>query len=281
MYSERTFSGRPHVPNMYVSAVISHALASTSLYTYYYPAVGSCGDKLTMAWRSSGATNAELIANMQRHQLITSKVVKDAMSKVDRANYVRDKRDAYEDAPQSIGHGATISAPHMHAHASEYLLPYLKPGSKVLDVGSGSGYLVAIFHHLISPPGDTTPPGSKIVGIDHVPQLVDWSISNLRKDGLGKALDEGVIEMVHGDGRLGYPSGGPYNCIHVGAAAPTLPQELVDQLAMPGRLFIPVGTINQRLLQVDKDEQGRVTKKDLFGVMYVPLTDRDSQVRGY
>ena len=90
----------------------------------------------------------------------------------------------------------------MHAHAAEYLLPYLKPGSKVLDVGSGSGYLLAIFHHLVSPPGDTTP-GSKVVGIDHIPQLVDWSILNLRKDGLGKALEDGQIQVINGDGRLG------------------------------------------------------------------------------
>jgi protein-L-isoaspartate(D-aspartate) O-methyltransferase len=176
----------------------------------------------------------------------------------------------------------------MHAYASEYLLQFLKPGSKVLDVGSGSGYLVAVFHHLISPRGDPTL-GSKVVGIDHIPQLVDWSVSNLRKDGLGEALDEGKIEMISGDGRLGkstfsgiigaqdltvvagYPSGGPYDCIHVGAAAPSLPQELVDQLAMPGRLFIPVGKVSQRLLQIDKDEHGQVSWKDLFGVMVRPI----------
>lgn len=233
-----------------------------------------------MAWRCSGTTNAELVANMHSSRLISSDLVKDAMSKVDRANYVRDKRDAYEDAPQSIGHGATISAPHMHAHAAEHLLPYLKPGSKVLDVGSGSGYLAAIFHRLVSPDGVPSL-GSKVVGIDHVPQLVDWSVSNLRRDGLGHALEDGQIEMISGDGRSGHPSGGPYNCIHVGAAAPTLPQQLIDQLTKPGRLFIPVGTVNQRLLQIDKDKEGNVTQKDLFGVVYVPLTDHDAQVRGF
>lgn len=90
----------------------------------------------------------------------------------------------------------------MHAHAAELLLTYLKPGYTVLDVGSGSGYLVAIFHHLLSPENDTTA-GSKVVGIDHVPQLVDWSISNLKRDGLSQALDDGKIEIVCGDGRLG------------------------------------------------------------------------------
>jgi protein-L-isoaspartate O-methyltransferase len=100
-----------------------------------------------------------------------------------------------------IGHGATISAPHMHAHASEYLLNYLEPGSKVLDVGSGSGYLTAIFHHLVSP-GNGQPIG-KVVGIDHITELVDWSVENLKRDGLSSALESGQIEMVAGDGREG------------------------------------------------------------------------------
>jgi len=212
---------------------------------------------------------------MARNGLINSAIVRNAMKRVDRANYVVDKRDAYEDAPQRIGHGATISAPHMHAHASEYLLPYLRAGSKILDVGSGSGYLTAIFHHLVSP-GNERPTG-KVVGIDHVAELVNWSVENLKKDGLGPALESGQIEMIVGDGRKGYAAGGPYDCIHVGAAAPTIPQELIDQLAQPGRLFIPVGTTVQEIVQLDKDARGNVQKKRLFGVMYVPLTDQETQ----
>ena len=92
----------------------------------------------------------------------------------------------------------------MHAHASEYLLTYLQAGSKVLDVGSGSGYLTAIFHHLISP-GNGQPTG-KVVGIDHIAELVDLSVKNLKRDGLGPALDNGQIEMITGDGRMGRPN---------------------------------------------------------------------------
>lgn len=69
----------------------------------------------------------------------------------------------------------------------------------------------------------------------------------------------------------GWAEGGPYDAIHVGAAAPTLPQPLVDQLARPGRMFIPVGTHSQAVLQVDKHEDGSVTKKELFGVMVRPF----------
>ncbi|GBE88709.1 Probable protein-L-isoaspartate O-methyltransferase [Sparassis crispa] len=209
---------------------------------------------------------------MARSGLINSDRVLAALTKVNRAHYVQDIEGAYVDAPQYIGYGATISAPHMHAHAAENLLPLLHPGARVLDVGSGSGYLCAVFHHLIS---DGAP--GKVVGIDHIPELVDWSVENLRKDGLGEAVDDGRIVMVAGDGRQGYPSLGPYDVIHVGAAAPKLPSVLVDQLASPGRMFIPVGSYSQEILQVDKDEHGNVTKKQLFGVMYVPLTDKDKQ----
>ena len=91
-----------------------------------------------------------------------------------------------------------------HAYAANHLLTYLRPGAKVLDVGSGSGYLIAVLHHLVSP-------GGKVVGIDHIEELVDWSKDNLRKDGLGDALDTGEITVIAGDGRLGFPeAGGKY-----------------------------------------------------------------------
>ena len=73
----------------------------------------------------------------------------------------------------------------------------------MLDIGSGSGYLAAVLHYLVGEEG-------KVVGIDHIPELVDWSVENLKKDGLGKALDSKGIEMIAGDGRLGYAAGGVF-----------------------------------------------------------------------
>ena len=70
-----------------------------------------------------------------------------------------------------------------------------------MDVGSGSGYLSAVLHHLVSP-------GGKVVGIEHIPQLVDGSIANLKKDGLGSALETGELVILSGDGRLGYAQEG-------------------------------------------------------------------------
>lgn len=196
---------------------------------------------------------------MQAASIITSNRVAQAMTLVDRAHYAPDKSSAYVDAPQPIGFGATISAPHMHAHACEYLLPFLNPGSRVLDVGSGSGYTMAIFHHLVKAQdfdqGDcqgtsnragtgTGSTGSEkeglVVGIDHIAGLVEMAQKNLEKDNLGLQLQRGQIRAVLGDGRKGFESQGPYEAIHVGAAAPTMPQALIDQLARPGRMFIPV-----------------------------------------
>lgn len=236
----------------------------------------------TMAWRCSGSTNAELIANMRNASLITSSRVSDAMSRVDRAHYVPTPRLAYQDSPQTIGYGATISAPHMHAHAAENLLLFLNPGAKVLDVGSGSGYTLAIFHHLISPDSEGKGKG-KVVGIDHIQALVDQANYNLELDGLGDKVKDGSIVNVCGDGRLGEQTEAPFDAIHVGAAAPGIPQALIDQLKAPGRMFIPVeeeGGGEQNIYQVDKGTDGEVSKKKICGVMYVPLTDAEKQWSG-
>lgn len=213
---------------------------------------------------------------MLKAGLFKSERVGEALKRVDRVNYVRNKSEAYHDSPQYIGHGATISAPHMHAHAAEHLLPLLSPGASVLDVGSGSGYTCAVFHHLVNPTGSEN---GRVVGIDHISELVDWSVENLKRDGLEPQLESGAIKMVTGDGREGYPSGAPYGVIHVGAAAPTMPQPLIDQLAKPGRMFIPVGPDGgaQYIYQVDKDKDGTVKQEKLFGVRYVPLTEEQAQ----
>ncbi|PPQ75160.1 hypothetical protein CVT24_007488 [Panaeolus cyanescens] len=243
-----------------------------------------------MAWRCSGSSNAMLIQNMRSHGIFHSDKVM-AVSIVNIAEvFLRiltlirlwelwiEQIMSFTKSmltrirlSMSIGHSATISAPHMHAYASEHLLPYLKPGAKVLDVGSGSGYLAAVLYRLVSP-------GGKVVGIEHIPELVTWSEANLRKDGLGDALDNGEIEMIAGDGREGYAAGGPYDAIHVGAAAPTVPEKLIAQLASPGRMFIPVGNLMQNIEQIDKDEQGNITSKQIMGVRYVPLTDKEKQL---
>ncbi|KIV96665.1 protein-L-isoaspartate O-methyltransferase [Exophiala mesophila] len=232
-----------------------------------------------MAWRCSGRSNAELISNLFSAGLITAPRVRDAMSSVDRAHYCPSSPlAAYEDSPQSIGFNATISAPHMHAAACESLLNYMpeSQGAKVLDIGSGSGYLTHVLANIVT--GADGKGDGKVVGIDHIQGLVDLARQNMQRSEEGRRLlESGKVELIKGDGRKGYKEGGPYDAIHVGAAAKELHQDLIDQLKSPGRMFIPVedqdGWGSQWIWVVDKDESGKVTRKKDMGVRYVPLTD--------
>lgn len=167
----------------------------------------------------------------------------------------------------------------MHASACESLLPFLHPAARVLDIGSGSGYLTHVLANLVAGTSDEglIQAEGKVVGIDHIQPLVQLAMSNMAKSKEGRAmLDKGRAEFICGDGRKGYEEGGPYDAIHVGAAAQQIHSELLDQLKSPGRMFIPVedgGFGGQAIWVVDKDKDGNVTKKKTMAVRYVPLTD--------
>ncbi len=233
---------------------------------------------------------------------------------VDRRNYVIDASRAYDDSPQPIGYGATISAPHMHAHALEDLLPSLTRASRdeptrplrILDVGCGSGYLTAVLGRIVNSKMDhgrksslpsLSPPAAKlndgkVFGIDVIPQLVQMSKTNMMKED-GDLLDSNTVEFAVRDGWKGYPEGSPYNAIHVGAAAATFPKELMKQLAVGGIMFVPVGPDRgeQYLYEVERvDDRGEVVGvtsdsrgfhqedyniRKVLGVRYVPLVRTD------
>lgn len=222
--------------------------------------------------RYKGQNNKALLDHLRESGIIRSKRVYEAMSAVKRGDFIHNNV-AYIDSPQAIGYGATISAPHMHAHALELLEEKLTDGGRALDVGSGSGYLTTCMAYMLGSRG-------LAVGIEHIPELQSMARSNIEKC-YPEYLTSGRIELIVGDGRLGFQEKAPYNAIHVGAAAKKIPQALIDQLAPGGRLVIPVGAdySNQTLLQIDKKMNGEIQHKSLMGVVFVPLTDRHQQQR--
>lgn len=224
-----------------------------------------------MAWRSHGINNRDMVSHLKRNGVFHSQEVEEAMNQVDRKYY--SEHNPYMDAPQSIGYGATISAPHMHGTVLEALKDHLINGTRALDVGSGSGYLTVCMALMMGEKG-------RVIGIDHIKGLVDLSLANVKKDKVGHSLLQSQrIKLLVGDGRLGYPEEGPFDAIHVGAASPSLPHALMNQLKYGGRLIVPIGPEggNQTLEQIDRKEDGTFTHRTLMGVMYVPLTEKDQQ----
>jgi protein-L-isoaspartate(D-aspartate) O-methyltransferase len=173
----------------------------------------------------------------------------------------------------------------MHAAAIEHLIDRIIPSSttpapRILDVGSGSGYLTHLMAELAGERG-------LVVGVEHIQALRDLGEFNMAKSPEGQSLlKTGRVKFRVGDGRKGWsepPHDGEeksdegWDVIHVGASAKELHQELLDQIKAPGRMFIPVDDPedgwSQFVWRIDKDDKGAVTKKKLFGVRYVPLTD--------
>jgi protein-L-isoaspartate(D-aspartate) O-methyltransferase len=182
----------------------------------------------------------------------------EALAKVPREQFVPADLAprAYDNRPLPIGHGQTISQPLIVAVMTHLLR--LQPEARVLEVGTGSGYQTAILAEL----------AGEVVTIEVVEALAADAAAKLR------ALGYDHIEFRTGDGAAGCPERAPFDAIMVTAAAPSIPQALLDQLAPGGRLVIPIGgdPLAQDLFLVEKDQQGAPHRRRLFPVAFVPLT---------
>jgi protein-L-isoaspartate(D-aspartate) O-methyltransferase len=267
------------------------------------------------SWTCHGRHQRELCQNLRSAGIIRSEAVYQVMKDTDRKLYMSSVQEVpssawhqqhdcpvyYVDAPYAIGMGQTISAPHMHAHVLEDMLPHLVKSSsssssssddtsrnmRLLDVGCGSGYLTACFGrwcHDAKYMGRT----GRVFGIDIHSTLVDRTQRNIKSDDASllfyDADDEDhvvspIVRLETTNGWNGLPSEAPFDGIHVGAAAASFPKVLAMQLKLGGVMIVPIGpdggtqslykVVRERLADHFHLEDFFITK--LLDVRYVPL----------
>jgi protein-L-isoaspartate(D-aspartate) O-methyltransferase len=187
---------------------------------------------------------------------VSSVPVLSAMRKVPRHLFVEEalKPQAYEDHPLPIGQGQTISQPYVVAWMTELL--DVSPGMKVLEIGTGSGYQTAVLAEM----------GALVYTVERVRELYEKARERLEAMGYGR------VSFKREDGTLGWPENAPYDRILVTAGGPVIPEPLLEQLADPGLLVIPVGgeRRSQDLMVVRKNG-GRVTRENAGAVVFVDL----------
>ena len=164
---------------------------------------------------------------------------------------------AYEDTPLHLGHGQTISAPSMVGVMCSIL--DIRDGQKVLEVGTGWGYHAAVMSVLAGT--------GRVFTVERIPELAERPRELLGELGFANVV------VIGGDGSAGLPEYAPYDRISVAAAAPRVPEPLVDELADRGRMVVPVGHYVQELMLVEK-EDGKVTSRPRGGVVFVPLVGK-------
>ena len=190
---------------------------------------------------------------------ISSEAVLEAMRRVAREQFVAPelKEYAYEDRPLIIGCSQTISQPYIVASMLQAL--ELKSGDRALELGTGSGYQTALLCEIVH----------EVVSIERHPMLAQLAQEHL------SSLGYRNFEIVVGDGTVGYRPRAPYDAVIVSAAAPEIPHSLIEQLAVGGRMVLPVGSRElQDLILVTKSEAG-IFRTRLDGCAFVPLIGQE------
>lgn len=180
-----------------------------------------------------------------------------AMRAVPRHRFVPEawQSEAYRDTPLPIGHGQTISQPSLVAFMTQELKP--RPGDRVLEIGTGSGYQAAILSRLVA----------EVYSIEIVESLAERAARVLEELGCGN------VRIRAGDGRIGWPEAAPFDAVLVTCAPDAIPPALVEQLREGGRMIIPVGIqdVPQQLYLLEK-HGGRVEHRAILPVRFVPMT---------
>jgi len=188
---------------------------------------------------------------------ITDPHVLEAMRTVKRHLFVPKLQQwfAYADRPLPIGYNQTISQPYIVAYMTE--AAQLKPEDKVLEIGTGSGYQAAVLAHIVK----------EVYSIEIIEALAQRAEKTLNSLGYRN------IFIKHGDGYQGWQEHAPYDAIIVTAAPDHIPEKLLEQLAIGGRMVIPVGSIFQNLYVITKTKEG-IKKESLLPVRFVPMVEK-------
>jgi protein-L-isoaspartate(D-aspartate) O-methyltransferase len=216
-----------------------------------------------MNFSNEGAAFSSLRRRMVDAQLrargIGDERVLDAMVRVPRHEFApeRYRNQAYEDHPLPIGQGQTISQPYIVARMLEALA--IKPTSKVLEVGTGSGYLTALLAEL----------AAQVISVERYADL-----ANAARELLGR-LGYSNVKVIVGDGSKGFAEAAPYDAIIVSAAAGEVPPALLEQLAEGSRMIIPVGSADSQQLQLIRMENGQPQISFHELCRFVPLVSDD------
>jgi protein-L-isoaspartate(D-aspartate) O-methyltransferase len=198
-----------------------------------------------------------MVATQIEARGITDPLVLDAMRTVPRERFVPAAlgESAYDDGPLPIGSGQTISQPYIVAVMAR--AAGLKPGASVLEIGTGSGYSAAVLSRI----------AAEVYTVERVGALADAARARLVELGYGN------VHVREGDGTLGWPAHAPYDAIVVTAGGPRVPGTLLHQLAVGGRLVMPVGpgARHQRLVRVTRTDVHEYQYENLEEVAFVPL----------
>ena len=225
--------------------------------------MGNADQQATTVHGEHAKRRLHMVETQLRGRDIKDARLLETMGQVPRHRFVLDKyqHTAYSDRALPLEHDQTISQPYIVALMTQLARP--QPHSKVLDVGTGSGYQAAVLAKMCD----------KVYGIEIVAPLAQQAARRLALLGYTN------VEVRHGDGYRGWPEQAPFDAIIVAAAPDHIPRPLIDQLAPGGRLVIPVGRQSQDLVVVEKRPDGKTKQWVVTPVAFVPMTGEAEQPR--